>query len=165
MKSVKAFETSKVTDYKLLKITSDAFDQNEMIPVNYTCDGTDVNPPLHIEAIPKEAKSIAIIVDDPDAPHGSFCHWLVWNIPVTHQIAEKEIRGCTGINDFNRHQYNGPCPPSGTHRYHFKVYALDCTLNQPVTSGKIHLEKAMSNHVIGFGVLTGKYKRKNSSSS
>jgi Raf kinase inhibitor-like YbhB/YbcL family protein len=161
MNSTKTIRTTKVIDYKLLRIACNGFDQNGMIPVRYACDGIDVNPPLQIEGLPEEAKSIAIIVDDPDAPNGSFCHWVIWNIPVTHRIKEKEDRGCTGMNDFSRHQYSGPCPPSGVHRYHFKVYALDCTLALPVSSRKLHLEKAMSDHVVGFGVLSGKYKREN----
>lgn len=164
MNTVKTFGTTKVTDYKFLKINCSAFLQNEMIPVNYTCEGNDVNPPLHIDGIPEEAKSLALIVDDPDAPGGSFCHWVLWNIPVTHQIKENEKRGCKGMNDFKNQQYNGPCPPSGTHRYNFKVYALDCTLDLPLNTGKLQLERAMSDHVIGFGVLTGKYKKQNSSS-
>lgn len=164
MNTVKTFETTKVTDYKFLKIDSSAFLQNEAMPTKYTCEGQDVNPPLHITGIPDEAKSLAVIVDDPDAPGGSFCHWVLWNVPITHQFKENEKRGCKGINDFGKQQYSGPCPPSGSHRYNFKVYALDCTLDIPLNSGKLQLEKAMSDHVIGFGVLTGKYKKQNPSS-
>lgn len=163
MGSAKTFEATKVTDYKVLKISSNAFPESGAIPSKYTCDGDDINPPIHIEGIPEEAKSIAIIIDDLDAPHGNFCHWVIWNIPVTHQVNERESRGCTGMNDFSRHQYNGPCPPSGIHRYHFKVYALDCSLSLPVSSGKKHLEITMSNHIVAFGVLTGTYSRANSS--
>lgn len=163
MNTAKTFEATKVTDYKFLKIDSSAFLQSEILPVKCTCEGKDVNPPLHVSSIPKEAKTLVIIVDDPDAPGGSFCHWALWNIPVTHQIKEDEKRGCNGMNDFKKQQYNGPCPPSGTHRYNFKVYALDCTLEIPGNSGKLQLEKAMADHIIGFGVLTGKYKKQNSS--
>lgn len=160
MNSSKTVETTKATDYKFLQVSSDAFNSNGMIPSQYTCDGINTNPSLHIEGIPPEAKSLALIVDDPDAPHGSFCHCVAWNIPVTKHIKENAIGGLQGMNDFSRHQYSGPCPPSGTHRYFFKLYALDCTLDLPVSSGKMQLERAMSDHVIGFGVLTGNYKRK-----
>lgn len=157
MDNLKTFETTKVVDYKLLKVYSSAFAQNEMIPARHTCDGIDVNPPIHIDDIPEKAKSLAIIVEDFDVANGNFCHWVVWNIPVTHQIKEKEDRGKIGVNDFNRNKYNGPCPPSGIHHYNFKVYALDCILSLSENSGKNHLEKAMSDHIIGFGILTGKY--------
>ena len=155
----KTFEATKAVDYKLLELSSDSFVQNGLIPSKYTCDGVDANPSIHIDNIPEEAKSLAIIVDDPDAPNGSFCHWVTWNIPVTHEIKEKEKKGAQGMNDFGRHRYNGPCPPSGTHRYNFKVYALDCSLNIPVSSDKMNLEQAMSDHIVAFGILTGKYKR------
>jgi Raf kinase inhibitor-like YbhB/YbcL family protein len=163
MNTTKADEATKAIDYKFLNTNSEAFLQNKMIPENYTCDGININPPLHIDGIPEEAKSIAIIVDDPDAPKGSFCHWVAWNIPVTHQIKEKEKRGLHGQNDFGNQMYNGPCPPSGTHRYYFKVYALDCTLAIAESSNKTELEKAMTDHIVGFGVLVGKYKKQISS--
>jgi Raf kinase inhibitor-like YbhB/YbcL family protein len=155
----KTFEATKAVDYKLLELSSDSFVQNGLIPSKYTCDGIDVNPSIHIDNFPEEAKSLVIIVDDPDAPSGSFCHWVTWNIPVTHEIKEKEKKGAQGMNDFGRHRYNGPCPPSGTHRYNFKVYALDCSLDIPVSSDKMNLEQAMSDHIVAFGILTGKYKR------
>ena len=159
MGTSKTTEATKAVDYKLLYLESKGFREGEMIPAEYTCDGTDINPPIDIENIPSGEKTLAIIVDDPDAPGGDFCHWVVWNIPVTHSIKEREKRGAQGMNDFSRHKYNGPCPPSGTHRYNFKVYALDVILDIPVSSGKMDLEQAMSDHIIAFGVLTGKYKR------
>lgn len=164
MKSIKELESSKTTNFRLLNVDSECFRQNEMIPVRYTCDGINISPSLHIEGLPKESVSIAIIVDDPDAPNGNFCHWISWNMPVKQEIKEKDNSGLQGMNDFNRHGYNGPCPGSGTHRYNYKVYALDCTLNIPVSSDKAQLEKAMTDHVLAFGVLTGKYKKQNSSS-
>jgi Raf kinase inhibitor-like YbhB/YbcL family protein len=149
----------KEVDYKLLKISSSAFKENEFIPVKYTCDGENVSPPLDIEHIPEEAKSLAIIVDDPDAPVGTWVHWVMWNVPVTHHFKENEVHGIQGMNDFSNHAYGGPCPPGGTHRYFFKVYALDNTPDLPVSSTKYHLEKAMSGHILAFGELVGLYKR------
>jgi Raf kinase inhibitor-like YbhB/YbcL family protein len=151
---------TKEVDYKLLKVTSDAFNENELIPVKYTCDGDNISPPLNIEHIPEEAKSLAIIVDDPDAPVGTWVHWVMWNIPVTHQVKENKAHGIQGINDFGKHKYQGPCPPGGIHRYFFKVYALDDLIELPVNTTKHQLEKAMSEHIIAFGELVGIYVRK-----
>jgi Raf kinase inhibitor-like YbhB/YbcL family protein len=114
---------------------------------------------LLIEHIPPEAKSIAIIVDDPDVTEGSFCHWLIWNLPVTRHIIENETRGAQGMNDFSHHKYNGPCKEYGGNRYFFKVYALDTKLEIPVSSCKADLERAMSDHVIGFGFIVGRYEK------
>ncbi|MBX9781707.1 MAG: YbhB/YbcL family Raf kinase inhibitor-like protein [Chitinophagaceae bacterium] len=151
---------AKEIDYRLLKITSAAFKERELIPVAYTCDGKNINPPLDIEDIPEETKCLALIVDDPDAPVNTWVHWLVWNIPVTHHIKENEVHGVEGTNDFQQYKYGGPCPPSGTHRYFFKVYALDTLLDLKPGSKKNELEKAMSNHILAFGTLTGLYKRR-----
>lgn len=154
-------EATRAVDYKPLKVTSPVFTDNEMIPVAYTCDGKNYSPPLHIDHIPEETKCLAIIVDDPDAPVSTWVHWLIWNIPVTHHIKENKVHGTEGLNDFQHTHYDGPCPPSGMHRYFFKVYALDTLLDIPVTVKKIQLERAMSEHIIAFGELIGLYKRKN----
>lgn len=151
--------TDKAIDYKLLIISSSVFKEGEMIPPKYTCDGININPPIDIAGIPLEAKSLAIIVDDPDAPSGTWVHWVAWNIPVTHHLKEDHVPGTEGVNDFGNQHYGGPCPPSGTHRYFFKIYALDTILDLSVKSRKVQLEKAMSEHIIGFGELTGLYKR------
>src|SRR4051812_35726794 len=136
---------TKESDFKVMKITSPSFMENDFIPVKYTCDGVNVNPPLNIEHIPEEAKSLAIIADDPDAPAGTWVHWVIWNMPVTHQIKENAAHGINGMNDFDKNMYNGPCPPKGSpHRYFFKVYALDNTFELPVNSTKHDLEIAMS---------------------
>jgi Raf kinase inhibitor-like YbhB/YbcL family protein len=149
----------KAVDYKTLNISSAVFKADEMIPSKYTCEGANVNPPLDIKDIPEEAKCLALIVDDPDAPNGTWVHWVVWNIPVTHHLKERHVPGKEGVNDFQQHRYGGPCPPSGTHRYFFKVYALDALLDLPADARKTDLEKAMSEHIIGFGELIGLYKR------
>ena len=154
-------EATRAINYKQLKVTSPVFKENEMIPAKYTCDGVNVSIPLDIKHIPEEAKCLALIVDDPDAPNGTWVHWVVWNIPVTHHIKENEVHGTEGINDFQQHNYGGPCPPSGTHRYFFKVYALDALLDLPANTKKLQLEKAMSEHIIAFGELIGLYNRNN----
>ncbi len=145
-----------------LTITSPAFNNNEQIPKKYTCDGKDVSPPLSLGNIPPEAKSIALVVDDPDAPAGVWVHWVVWNIgTATREIVEGTVPtgAMQGRNDFGKSSYGGPCPPSGTHRYFFKVYALNTTLNLPANSSKSDVEKAMKGHVVSEGHLVGLYKR------
>ena len=154
-------EATRAIDYKHLKVSSPVFKENEMIPAKYTCDGVNVSIPLNIKHIPEEAKCLVLIVDDPDAPIAAWVHWVVWNIPVTHHIKENEVHGTEGINDFQQHNYGGPCPPSGTHRYFFKVYALDALLDLPANTKKLQLEKAMSEHIIAFGELIGLYNRNN----
>lgn len=151
---------AKETVYKVINLSSSAFGNNELIPAKYTCDGLNVSPPLQIGGIPPEAKSLALIVDDPDAPRGTWVHWVIWNIPVTiDQINENEAPGVQGMNDFHRNEYGGPCPPSGTHRYFFKLYALDKILDAPAGTPKLQLGKYIDDHIIGYGELIGLYKR------
>jgi hypothetical protein len=152
-------EATKAIDYKMLAVSSPAFLNETIIPVQYTCDGINVSPPLNIDHIPEKAKCLAIIMDDPDAPLRTWVHWLVWNIPVTHHLKENQIHGIQGLNDFRQVHYSGPCPPAGTHHYYFKVYALDALLDLPPASSKEALEKSMSDHIIAFGELTGIYKK------
>ncbi len=152
-------DSAMTVHYKPLRISSTAFQHEELIPVKYTCDGLNVNPPLDIEHIPEETKCLALIMDDPDAPKGTWVHWVVWNIQLTHHFNENEVPGMEGINDFQQHHYGGPCPPSGTHRYFFKVYALDVLLDLPANTNKVQLEKAMSDHIIAFGEMIGLYNR------
>jgi Raf kinase inhibitor-like YbhB/YbcL family protein len=143
-----------------LTIKSPAFEQNKLIPKKYTCDGQSINPPLTIEGTPKETKSLTLILDDPDAPSGTFDHWVVWNIPPsTSKIAEKTVPGTEGLNGMRKPGYTGPCPPSGTHRYFFKVYSLDTELNLGAKSTKRDLEKAMQGHILAKGELIGLYRR------
>ncbi|MBF0505856.1 MAG: YbhB/YbcL family Raf kinase inhibitor-like protein [Nitrospirae bacterium] len=146
----------------VLKISSTAFPDNGNIPSKYTCDGTDINPPLFIENVPQEAKSLVLIVDDPDAPMGTWVHWVVWNIsPRTKEIKENDSpQGASfGLNDFRKKSYGGPCPPSGTHRYFFKLYALDTALDLPAGAKKGDVEKAMKGHIISQTQTIGLYKR------
>ena len=145
-----------------MKIISSTFENNQMIPKKYTCDGENINPPLQIIDIPEGTKSSILIVDDPDAPSGDWVHWLVWNInPETKLIAENESpKGAVqGINDFGRQNYDGPCPPSGIHHYQFKIYALDTILNLPSNSRKKDLEKTIEGHLLDKDVLIGLYQR------
>ena len=143
-----------------LTVKSSAFEAGKLIPKKYSCDGQDINPPLSIEGVPKEAKTLALIVDDPDAPKGTFDHWVVWNVAAsTSAIAENTKPGMEGLNGARRKGYMGPCPPSGTHRYFFKVYALDIELKLGASSNKKDVEKAMQGHILAKGELMGVYKR------
>ncbi len=157
MESEQAF--AKAVRYKTMLITSPAFEPGMPIPPRYTCDGENVNPPLEIEKCPTEASSLAVIVDDPDAPMGNWSHWLVWNIPVTHLIRSNHPHGEEGRNDFSRNQYDGPCPQKGKHRYHFKVYALDTQLSLAGITRQKDLEKAMAGHILAFGEVVGTYQK------
>ena len=142
-----------------MKLTSREFEHNMHIPKKFTCQGSDVNPSLTIEDIPKGTESLALIVDDPDAPMGMWVHWVVFDIPVVSQIEENSIPGKQGINDFGRKNYGGPCPPSGTHRYFFKLYALDTRLNLKEGISKSDLEKAIKGHILEKAELIGLYKK------
>jgi len=157
---IQAKETSKKGG---LTITSPAFKNNEMIQEKFTCDGANVNPLLLISNMPPSTKSFALIVDDPDAPMGIWVHWVVWNIPPdTKEIAEDHLPtgARQGLNDFRKNRYGGPCPPSGTHRYFFKLYALDSLLDLPLNATKSDLEKAMKGHVLGHAEIVGLYRRR-----
>lgn len=141
------------------KISSPQFEHKGSIPIKYTCDGEDVNPPLIIDGIPEKAKSLVLIMDDPDAPMGTWVHWVVWNVPLINTIEENSVPGVEGINDFNRHGYGGPCPPSGSHRYFFKVYALTTELDLNTSSTKKDVERAMEDSIITKAELVGLYSR------
>jgi len=143
-----------------LKITSEAFENGEDIPSKYTCQGADINPPLSIDGIPEGTTSLAVIMEDPDAPVGIWDHWIVWNIHPTSTIAEGSVPGIQGLNDFIQAKYGGPCPPSGIHRYFFKVFALDTYLDLKEGAKKEELLAAMDGHVLDKAELMGKYKRK-----
>lgn len=142
-----------------LKISSTAFDHEGVIPSKYTCEGEEVNPPLQIDQIPADAKTLAIIVEDPDAPNGTFDHWLVWNIPPTKLIGGDVTPGICGKNGGGKTGYYGPCPPSGFHRYYFHVYALDTELDLEGGADKTSLQQAMQGHILAEGVLMGRYQK------
>ncbi len=144
-----------------MKLESPAFKNKEHIPSKYTCDGEDINPPLKISGVPEKAKSLVLLVDDPDAPGKTFIHWLVWNIPAqTKQIQEHSAAegAIEGINDFGKPGYGGPCPPSDTHRYRFKLYALDKMLEIDSSAACVNdLENAMKGHILARTQLLGLY--------
>lgn len=140
------------------KIVIPAFKQNT-IPKKYTCDGDNISPPIFIRNVPKGTKTLALIMDDPDAPGGTFTHWLVWNIsPKKTKLLEGEKSLSFGVNDFGNARYDGPCPPSGTHRYFFKLYALDTKINVKINSVQ-ELNAIIKNHAIDNAVTVAKYSR------
>lgn len=144
-----------------MQIESTQFKPKEAIPSRYTCEGEDLSPPLNFKNVPSKAKTLALIVDDPDAPMGTFDHWIVWNIPADKKgLAEGESLGVEGANHFGELHYRGPCPPRGLpHRYFFKLYALDAELDLQEGSTKETLEKAMQGHILEKSELIGTYKR------
>lgn len=148
------------TTANTLTVYSTVFSHKGHIPSEYTCDGKDINPPLEVENIPEGTKSLALIMEDPDAPRGTFDHWLVWNISPNEAIAEQTNPGISGINDFGKTGYGGPCPPSGVHRYFFKVYALDTKLELLAGADKKTLLEAMNGHILSEGEMMGLYQRK-----
>ncbi len=152
-----------------LTLTSAAFKHNGDIPRRYTCDGDDISPPLAWSGVPKEAKSLVLIVDDPDAPDPKaprmiWVHWLLYNLPTGSGGLSEDVKTLPegtleGINDWRRTGYGGPCPPVGRHRYFHKLYALDCLLPDLKYPTKAKLEKAMSGHVLAQVELIGTYQR------
>lgn len=146
-----------------MKITSTSFNQNGMIPSKYTCDGENVNPALSIGNIPRNTKSLALIMHDPDASNGDWTHWIMWNIdPGTKEIPENKVpmEAIQGKTSFGQPGYGGPCPPSGTHHYHFALYALDTILDLSPDTDKTGLEAAMSGHIVDKTELIGLYSKK-----
>lgn len=152
---------------KQMEITSSAFNEGSMIPAKYTCDDIDISPPLKWSKAPEGTKTFAIICDDPDAPAGTWVHWVLYNLPAdTNELSEDipTVESLSngakqGKNDFGRIGYGGPCPPGGTHRYYFKIYALAEKLNIESGVTKSELLKAMQGKILSEGKLMGRYKR------
>ena len=150
-----------------MKLVSSAFREGQPIPRGYTCDGANVSPSLEWSDVPQNAKTLALIADDPDAPAGSWVHWVFYNLPadniglVENVPLEENLKagGFQGKNDFKKIGYGGPCPPSGTHRYFFKLYAIDSELPLKAGASKSDLEKAMTGHILGQAQLMGTYHR------
>ena len=150
-----------------ISVTSSAFKDGEMIPCKYTCDGDDISPPIDWSGIPADAKSVAMISDDPDAPGGTWIHWVIFNIPPQVKGLPENIPphktlengAIQGVNGSHQIGYGGPCPPSGVHRYFFKIYALDTVLSLKPGAAKKDLEEAMKAHILAQGQLMGRYKR------
>lgn len=145
-----------------MKIESEVFLPNQKIPSKYTCEGENLSPPLRFSDIPKGTQSFVLIVDDPDAPRGTFDHWITWDIPsATTHLTEGVHVSHQGKNGFGVNIYRGPCPPPGSsHRYFFKLYALDTMLNLPEGSSKSQVEKAMQGHILDKAEVVGTYQRK-----
>ncbi len=151
-----------------ISVRSSAFQEGGLIPAKYTCDGDDISPPLEWTGVPQGTKSLALICDDPDAPVGTWVHWVLWNTPPTVNGLAEDVPpdpqlpdgSRQGISDFRRPGYGGPCPPSGVHRYYFKIYALDTMLDLPGSTRKADLLKAMQGHILAEGQLMGKYRRR-----
>jgi len=150
-----------------LQVTSPAFREGALIPSLYTADGKDISPPLAWKGVPRGAKSLALVMEDPDAPRGTFVHWLVWNLPAGQPAlpaaVPRQARLASGArqgyNDFGKVGYWGPAPPRGTHRYFFRLYALDVTLSLPPQASKAELLRAMQGHLLAQGSLMGRYRR------
>jgi hypothetical protein len=160
-----------------MQLTSPAFEPNQLIPPQYTCDGEDISPPLNWDEPPAGTKSLTLICDDPDAPRKTWVHWVVYNLPPTTRSLAENISpsdrlaprlrqdrnlagGFQGLNDFQKLQYGGPCPPGGTHRYFFKLYALDTMLNLESGATKAQVEAAMAGHILAQAELIGLYSRR-----
>jgi len=149
-----------------IKLASVAFKDGQSIPAPYTCDGVNISPPLEWSGVPKTAKTLAIVVDDPDAPAGTWVHWVLYNLPadnigvVENVPATESLKagGFQGKNDFGKMGYGGPCPPSGSHRYFFRIYALDGELPLKAGATKAELMKAMEGHIVLQGQLIGTYR-------
>ena len=142
-----------------MKLTSPEFSPNSAIPQTFTCQGKDINPSLKIEEMPAETVSLVLIMDDPDAPGGTWDHWIVFNIDPAAEIEEDSVPGTQGKNSWGRNDYGGPCPPSGTHRYFFKLYALDTRLDVPEGARKSAVEKAMQGHILAQTEIIGLYRK------
>ena len=144
-----------------MRLSSPAFGPGEAIPARHTCDGADVSPPLAIEDIPDGTAVLALVVDDPDAPAGTWDHWVAYDIPVAGAVPEGvPSLGTPGRNSWRRTGYGGPCPPSGTHRYYFRIYALNAPLGLPAGAGKKQVLEAMKGHVLAEATLMGRYSRR-----
>lgn len=145
-----------------MKIISSAFSHNQPIPAKYTCDGNGTNPPLTFSEVSAAAQSLAVVMDDPDAPMGTWDHWVVFNIPPdTTDISENTVpKGIVGKNTRGKNEYQGPCPPDRQHRYFFKLYALDTTLLLDTSATKQDLEKAMEGHILAKSELIGLYDKR-----
>ncbi len=145
-----------------MKIESTVFKNNKLIPPKYTCDGENISPPLVIDDVPENTKSLVLIVDDPDAPRGTWVHWTVWNIdPYIKEIPENSCpqSAVEGMTDSGRPGYSGPCPPSGTHRYFFKLFALNTTLDLDTSMEAADIEREIEGNILAKAQLVGLYRR------
>lgn len=148
-----------------LEVTSPAFEDRGMIPAEYSCKGADVSPEINWSGAPDGTKSFALVCEDPDAPAKTWIHWVVFNIPASvsglaaNSSGNIPGGGIEGVNSWGRNDYGGPCPPSGAHRYYFKIYALDEMLNLPGKTTSLSLKRAMKGHILAEGQLMGKFRK------
>lgn len=157
-------ETQVLRKPKTLAVTSDAFAQGRQIPREHTCHGDDVSPPLAVKDLPEGARALAVVVQDPDAPRRVFTHWTAWNIPAANTLLERGVDivalgGVEGKNDFGSIGYRGPCPPSGTHRYTFRVFALREPLDLEPGAHVLDVWKALERDALAWGEVTGTFTR------
>jgi len=158
---------SNLKEVNNMKLDSSAFSANALIPPKYTCDGQDISPPLQWDEPPPGTQSFVLIVDDPDAPGRTFVHWVVYDIPAVLRELPQQVPtqktladgSIQGRNDFGKFGYGGPCPPSGTHRYFFKLYALAQTLGLAEGATKDKVVAAMEGHILASAELIGRYSR------
>jgi Raf kinase inhibitor-like YbhB/YbcL family protein len=153
------FVTTAASAVQPIQLKSPVFSSMGKIPVKYTSDGPNISPPLTLDKIPSATRTLVLLVEDPNAPVDTWVHWLVWNIAPTTKINEGTIPGTQGLNSFMQHHYKGPCPPTETRNYFFKVYAIDKVLPLSERSTKYDVMKAMKDHVVGYGELQGNYTR------
>jgi len=160
--TLKIASHKKATNKYIMTISSSAFRHNEIIPARYTCDGSDINPPLSFSDIPKDTKSLLLLVDDPDAPSGTWHHWSVYNMaPEIGGIDEnsKPASGIEGLTSFGKMGYGGPCPPKGIHSYVFTLYALDSMLELPSNATFNEIQSVMDIHILETASITGIYSK------
>lgn len=143
---------------KTLSVKSPVFENMNKLPLKYTCDGQGINPSIVVDGVPSEAKSLVLVVRDPDAPSGNFIHWLVWNISTNGKIEENSIPGIEGRNSSGKLHYSSPCPPSGTHRYVFEVFALDSNLDLQEGANNKELDQAIKDHIVAEGQIIGLFR-------
>lgn len=143
-----------------LTVSSPDFEHEGILPRKFTCDGDDINPTLLIDGIPEECKSLVVIMEDPDISTATFNHWIVWNVPPQPTLVEGSVNGVEGSNSLGKNNYLGPCPAAGSHRYFFKVFALDRTLGLEKDADKDALERAMAPYILAQGEIMGRYQRK-----
>jgi Raf kinase inhibitor-like YbhB/YbcL family protein len=147
-----------------MELTSSAFDDGGVLPVKYTCDGKSISPPIQWQNVPANTKSFALIYDDPDAPSGTWVHWILYNLPATTTSLEENISTLppgtkAGLNSSPQEKYGAPCPPFGEHRYIFHLYALDAMLDLPNTATSDTLQQTMQGHILANATLMGRYQR------
>ena len=157
-----AVARAQISPESIMEFTSPNFANGAPIPPRFTCDDVNHSPGLRINGVPKAAKGLVLIMDDPDAPKGTYNHWLMWNLsPDLREINTNSVPNgaVQGLNDFGKNAYGGPCPPAGEHRYYFRLYAVDVPINLPPTARRADVDKAIKGHILKETTLMGRYAR------